>query len=114
VISEGAESGRVCGFIARASPAKARLQEIESMKDRRGVYYYPFPDNREVHMYVRQRGGAVEFRLWNRRDPDMWVDHGWVPYEAVRQAADRYDRKHFDPNRAYDLVLARALLAEEE
>jgi hypothetical protein len=37
-------------------------------------------------MYVRAKDGAIWFRLWNADDTALWDEHGWVPYEAVRQA----------------------------
>ncbi len=84
------------------------------MKDERGVYYFPFPDKRQVRMYVRNVGGEVCFRMWNADDPGLWEQHGWVAYEAVRQAADMYRRGSFDPRQAYDLTVAKALLKSEE
>ncbi len=83
------------------------------MQDERGPYYYPFPDNRKVRMYVRAVGQEVCFRMWNADDPGMWEQHGWVPYGAVRQAADMYRRGAFDPRQAYDIDVARALLEEQ-
>jgi hypothetical protein len=82
------------------------------MKDERGIFYYPFPDNRRVHMYVKRDGGVVWFRMWNADDDRMWAEHGWVPYEAIQQAAAMYSGKSFDPRRAYDLEIASALLAD--
>lgn len=82
------------------------------MQDHYGLYYYPSPGNRRVRMYVREEGGEVCFRLWNADDPKLWEDHGWVPHAAIRQAAAIYAGDQFDPLRAYDLELARALLAE--
>ena len=82
------------------------------MKDDNGLYYYPFPQNKSVRMYVRREAGEVAFRMWNRDDPQLWKDHGWVPYSAIRQAAAMFGGKSFDPNRAYDIGVANALLAE--
>ncbi|CAB5129164.1 hypothetical protein D3OALGA1CA_3119 [Olavius algarvensis associated proteobacterium Delta 3] len=81
------------------------------MKDDRGLYYYPFPGNRQVRMYIREAGGSVEFRMWTQKDPNMWKEHGWVPYEAIREAAGMY-RGAFDPDTAYDLDIARTLIAD--
>ncbi len=82
------------------------------MKDKLGLYYYPFPANKRVRMYVRSHAaGEIEFRLWNQDDPQMWEEHGWVPYAAIEQAKAMYSGGPFDPNRAYDLSLARALLS---
>jgi hypothetical protein len=65
-------------------------------------------------MYVRARDGAIWFRLWNADDDRLWDEHGWVPYEAVKQAQDSYDGEAFDPAQAYDLQLAKALIEENE
>lgn len=83
------------------------------MRDQRGLYFYPFPRNHRVRMYVRKQGDDICFRLWNADDPVMWMEHGWVPHDAIRMASRMYDKKGFDPNRAYDIDAARALLAEE-
>ncbi len=82
------------------------------MKDDKGIYYYPFPQNKKVRMYVRRQAGDIAFRIWNQDDPVLWEDHGWVPYTAIRQAASNYNGRRFDPGRAYDLGVANALLAE--
>jgi hypothetical protein len=87
----------------------------EAMKDERGLYYYPFPQNKRVRMYVREVDGTVWFRLWNTDDPELWVEHGWVPYGAIKQAAamSKPKRHAFDPNQAYDMEVAKALLNKE-
>ena len=82
------------------------------MKDERGLYYYPFPQNKRVKMYVRRFGDGVEFRLWNQDDKDLWEEHGWVPHDAIVQAAKRFREKSFNPVRAYDIEVAKALLRE--
>lgn len=46
------------------------------MKDDKGIFYYPFPQNRRVRMYVRQSGGTLEFRMWNADDPVLWGKRG--------------------------------------
>ena len=84
------------------------------MKDAKGLYYYPFPRNKGVRMYVREKDGAVWFRLWNADDPHLWDAHGWVPYGAVKQAQNQYDGDSFDPAQAYDLEAAKALIGENE
>ena len=73
------------------------------MKDERGLYYYPFPQNRRVRMYVREAEGSVLFRLWNADDPKLWKEHGWVPYDAIQQAQAMYTGKSFDPRYAYNI-----------
>lgn len=82
------------------------------MKDKQGVYYYPFPSNKRVRMYVRQGEGDIDFRLWNQDDPKLWEEHGWVPYQAIVQAQAMYEGGAFDPQKAYDLNAAKALLAD--
>lgn len=84
------------------------------MKDEKGLYYYPFPRNQNVRMYVRAKDGDVWFRLWNADDPKLWDEHGWVPYGAVKQAQNQYDGDSFDPAQAYDLQTARVLIEENE
>lgn len=83
------------------------------MKDKRGRYYYPFPRNKRVRMYVKEEAGGIFFRMWNTDDPQLWLDHGWVPYEAITKAAAMYDnRNRFDPDQAYDIDVARSVLEE--
>ncbi len=82
------------------------------MKDDRGVYYLPFPQNTHVRMYVRETGEGICFRLWNADDPQVWEEHGWMPYDAIQQAATVYKGGNFDPRQAYDIDVARELLRE--
>ncbi len=83
------------------------------MQDERGKYYNPFPQNKRVRMYVHEEGDDVCFRLWNSDDPQLWEDHGWVPYEAIKQAIAIYEQKNeFNPNQAYNLEIAKAVLKE--
>ncbi len=82
------------------------------MKDKRGLYYFPFPPNQNVRMYVREKDGTVWFRLWHADDPKLWDDHGWAPYGAVRRAQAIYQGHQFDPRQAYDVQLAKALIEE--
>ena len=66
-------------------------------------------------MYVQEEGENIYFRLWNSEDPKLWEEHGWIPYEAIRQAEAMYKREDvFKPNQAYDLEIARAVLKEGE
>ncbi len=83
------------------------------MKDDQGLYYYPFPQNKRVRMYVRPGEDEIEFRLWNQDVPQLWAEHGWVPFSAIKQATTMYRGGAFDPNVAYDLAMARALIDEE-
>jgi hypothetical protein len=64
-------------------------------------------------MYVRPADDEIEFRLWNQDDPGMWMEHGWVPYSAIRQAKTMYKGGAFDPKKAYDLTLAKALIRDD-
>ncbi|OQY50382.1 MAG: hypothetical protein B6240_01705 [Desulfobacteraceae bacterium 4572_87] len=87
------------------------------MKDERGKYYYPFPQNKKARMYVQETDGMIHFRLWNSDDPKLWEEHDWIPYEAIRQAAEMYDKRSekksdFNPNQAYNLDVAKAVLQE--
>jgi len=82
------------------------------MKDKKGLYYYPFPQNKRVRMYVREAEGTIWFRLWNADDPEVWEEHGWVPYGAIEQAAAMYKKSAFNPNQAYDIQVAEMLLKE--
>ena len=84
------------------------------MKDKRGLYYYPFPGNKKVRMYIREVAGTIEFRLSNEEDSALWKDHGWVPNDAIVKAKEMYKGGPFDPNKAYDLKIARAMIAEEK
>jgi hypothetical protein len=80
------------------------------MKDKRGCYYYPFPANKRVRMYVRDQEGMIWFRMWNADDPKLWEDHGWVPYGAIQEAMQVYEGKGFNPAQAYDIQTAMATL----
>ena len=84
------------------------------MKDDRGLYYHPQPQNKRVRMYVRKFGSEVQFRLWNQDLTELWEEHGWVAHEAIQQAAKMYEgKKAFDPGQVYDINIAEELLAEE-
>jgi hypothetical protein len=66
-------------------------------------------------MYVLRRPDDIYFRLWNAKDPQLWEEHDWVPWGAIRKASGQYKRKGtFDPAQAYDIRVAEALLAENE
>lgn len=81
------------------------------MKDDKGIFYYPFPGNKGVRMYVRETGEGICFRLWNTDDPKMWEEHGWIPYDAIIEAASTY-QGNFDPKEAYDIDIAREMLRD--
>ena len=83
------------------------------MKDKIGIYYYPNPENKRVRLYVREKNGEVEFRMRNQYDPSIWTDHGWVPYSAIQQAQVLYSgRGQFDPEKAYDVQIAKVLIRD--
>jgi len=84
------------------------------MKDQRGLYYYPFIQNKRVRMYVSEAEGSIRFRLWSSEDPKLWEEHGWIPYEAIRQARFLFEAKksNFDPGQAYNIEIAKLLLKE--
>lgn len=93
--------------------AYIKWSERGDMKDGVGIYYYPFPENKRVRMYVREKNGEVEFRMKNQDDPAIWNDHGWVPHGAIQQAQVLYDKRgRFDPNRAYDIGIAKVLIRD--
>jgi len=80
------------------------------MKDENGLYYYPFPDNKQVRMYVQDDDGVICFRMWRSDDPELWKSHGWVPYKAILEAVRMNTPTPFDPMLAYDIRVARELL----
>ena len=85
------------------------------MKDDRGLYYHPQPQNKRVRMYVRKFGSEIQFRLWNQDLTELWEEHGWVAHEAIQQAAKMYEgKKAFDPGQVYDINIAEELLAAEK
>ncbi len=85
------------------------------MKDERGLYYHPEPGNARARVYVRANAdGAVEFRLWQADQPEIWEGHQWITMDVIRNAARLYTREgRNDPTALYDMAVARALLAEE-
>ncbi|MFO7685688.1 MAG: hypothetical protein R6V60_06315, partial [Desulfobacterales bacterium] len=93
------------------SPSIDSDQEASAfMKDERGLYYYPNPGNKQFRTYVRRAEGTFWFRLYNAEDPELWAQHGWIPWEAIQQAAAIYQGDTLDPLQAYDIELAKALL----
>ncbi|AGW12596.1 hypothetical protein [Megalodesulfovibrio gigas] len=85
------------------------------MQDELGFYYYPNPSQHDTRCYVRKnQQGNIEFRLWNRQEPRLWEQHGWLSLEIIRQAAGRYSDRQPDKNPMllYDEAVARMLLAE--
>lgn len=86
------------------------------MKDELGLYFYPTLQTRTVRMYVRENAGQVEFRMWSADNPEIWDKHGWVPHQAVVQAASLYRETGSDRNplALYDLDVARVLIRDGE
>lgn len=84
------------------------------MQDEKGLFYYPNPQNKRVRMYVMEEDGEIFFRLWNQDDPDLFDDHGWVPWGAIKKAMGLFAGKGFDPAKAYDLGVARMILKDAE
>lgn len=85
------------------------------MKDERGLYYYPFPGQKGLRMYVRLAQDDVEFRPWSLDDPSLWDDHGWVAYSALL-AADRLaqeEGRRGPPMEMYDISVAIRLIKDE-
>ena len=84
------------------------------MKDERGTYYTPSLQHPEVRMYVRDNAGQIEFRMYNPNEPIIWEKHQWVPYDAIKQAADMYKERATgrNPLALYDLEIAKNLLSD--
>jgi hypothetical protein len=85
------------------------------MHDERGLYYYPLVGNRKIRMYIRPAKDEVEFRLWDQDDETLWEEHGWVPYSAIQQAAELYEkegRKGKVPLHLYDMDAAIRLMRD--
>jgi hypothetical protein len=86
------------------------------MQDDKGVYYYPYPDNKKTRMYIKKSQGVIWFRLWSKEIPELWDEHGWIPYDAILKASGIYKKKgpdNFDPRRAYDIEVAKSLLNDK-
>jgi len=86
------------------------------MKDERGLYYYPVPQNTRIKMYVREQFGMVEFRMANLDFPEVWERHGWIAYEQIEMAAERYKERAQgrNPLVLYDLDVAKRLIADAD
>lgn len=86
------------------------------MKDERGIYYQPSMQEPDVRMYVRRGETTIEFRLHNPQHPEIWERHLWVPYDAIKKAAEMYKEKskgERNPLALYDLNVAERLLHDE-
>lgn len=84
------------------------------MKDQLGHYYHPAPNDKKTRVYVRRNADDIEFRLWRSDNEQVWDQHGWVPYEAIKQAAEMYKEmgRDADPMLFYDISVAKVLLSE--
>ncbi len=86
-----------------------------AMKDNKGLYYYPNPASKQERMYVRMNDGAIEFRLWNSQNPEIWERHGWLDMSIIqRAAAMQQQRGGKAPLEIYDLDSAKFLLKNEK
>ena len=84
------------------------------MKDQRGLYYYPSMQDHDVRMYVREsEEGALEFRLYNAKHPEVWERHEWIPMDVVRTAARMYRNQERNPLALYDEDVAKRLVEDE-
>ncbi|WP_029897522.1 hypothetical protein [Desulfohalovibrio reitneri] len=87
------------------------------MKDDKGRFYYPFPENKSVRMYVKKDEDTIWFRMDDANDPSLWEQHGWVPWGALQKAISMHKEegknKAFDPTKAYDINVARKILEEK-
>jgi len=81
------------------------------MKDNHGFYYYPLPSNKRIKMYVRDNDGVIEFRLHSEDDPQLYQEHGWITFEAAKQASDLFTGKG-NPLRLYDFDVALSVLRD--
>ncbi len=80
-----------------------------------GPFYYPVPGNKRIRMYVRERHGVVEFRLYNPDYPEIWERHGWLDMDLVQRGVQLFRQERraaVDPLQLYDLRVARAVLEE--
>ncbi len=85
------------------------------MQDHRGLYYFPVLGNRKIRMYVRPNKQEVEFRMWDQDDETLWEEHGWVPWSAIQQASELYEkegRKGRPPIHLYDMDAAIRLIRD--
>ncbi|MFP4048862.1 MAG: hypothetical protein ACLFRE_00925 [Desulfovermiculus sp.] len=83
------------------------------MQDAFGIYYYPFPGHKSIRMYVRENQDVIEFRLHSEKDPQLWAEHGWLTYEAVRRASEMYTRPDGkNPLHWYDFDVAVHVLKQ--
>lgn len=89
-------------------------EEIVDNKD--GLFYYPYPKNKRIRMYVRNNDGVIEFRLNNVDHPEIWEGHGWLDMDIIKRGAKMFAERggQTDPIQIYDLETARYLLKEAQ
>ncbi|MCJ7617674.1 MAG: hypothetical protein MUO43_14175 [Desulfobacterales bacterium] len=83
------------------------------MKDKLGLYYYPFPDNKRVRMYVREILDKICFKFWNADAHEIWDKQRWVAYDEIVKATAAYKDKKRNPIEAYDIEVAKQLINED-
>lgn len=87
------------------------------MQDERGHYYYAQAGNPKARVYVRLGEDTIEFRLWESDHPEVWEQHGWLPYEVISRAAKLYQAERnpdADPLKLYDITIAKNLLGGDK
>lgn len=84
------------------------------MQDHNGIFYYPYPKNKRIRMYVREESGTVEFRLANADHPEIWDRHGWLDMDIIKRGVRMFEERgsKSDPIAIYDLQMANYLLKE--
>jgi hypothetical protein len=87
-----------------------------AVQDKDGIFYYPYPGNKRIRMYVRENEGSIEFRLNNVDHPEIWEQHGWIDIDIVRRGAKMFEERGSkgDPTKIYDLETARYLIRESK
>ncbi len=84
------------------------------MKDKLGLYYYPFPANRRVRMYVHEIQDKICFKFWNADAPEIWDKQRWVAYDEIVKTTAAYKNKERNPIEAYDIEVAKNLIKEDK
>jgi hypothetical protein len=84
------------------------------VQDKDGIFYYPYPENKRIRMYVREQDGNIEFRLSNVDHSEIWERHGWRDMDQIKRSAKMYEERgsKVDPMKIYDVETARYLLKE--
>ena len=87
------------------------------MQDKNGIFYYPYPENKRIRMYVREQEGSIEFRLANADHPEIWERHGWIDMDIIKRGAKIFKEERkgkADPTAIYDLETAWFLIKESK